>query len=635
MGLILLMSIASTAVADDLYKVSINSAQDAQILTSTGVDGVLLLSDGYLVLADASSSARFLQSGLTISLVASDVDKSNLAIDKRMDRQNVDKYELLFEESGYRLFRVDILQLGQTREPLDLVPIHMESMRFLYRKPFALSDLEFSAEIDYDSIISLVRQDSITSYMNVLQDFGGRVAGTSSNYEASAWIKQKFESYGCDEVIFDEFTIQIDGIPTGCRNVIARKIGSLYPDKHVVIGAHHDAVPGSPGADDNGSGTSAVIEIARVMRNIETPVTLIYATFDAEELGLHGSWHYADNAAIRGDDIIVMLNMDMIGDEYNYDYAWLNHASNSMYAQVWADLANQYVGIYGILDGWAGGGSDHHPFQQNGFEVAYLHEYYFSSVYHSPYDNTSHVNFDYLTRMVKGMTALVAFLNSDDRDLDNILNDADNCPDANNPLQEDDDGDLVGNACDNCPDVYNPEQYDEDHDGVGDHCDGRIHAMAYDVPYGIIGEPYFYQFSAIGGIEPYYWTRILGQPPYGCIFTGGAVGTISGTPSWPGLYFIMIELADSDTLPKRDTIGVFIDIYEEEPPPDFICGDANNSEEVDIDDVVYLVAYIFAGGPAPIPSDAGEVDCSGDIDIDDIVYLVMYIFSGGPAPCDC
>ncbi|MBU2625877.1 MAG: dockerin type I repeat-containing protein [candidate division Zixibacteria bacterium] len=66
----------------------------------------------------------------------------------------------------------------------------------------------------------------------------------------------------------------------------------------------------------------------------------------------------------------------------------------------------------------------------------------------------------------------------------------------------------------------------------------------------------------------------------------------------------------------------------------YITGDADGSGAIDIDDVVYLIAYIFQGGPAPNPLDAGDADCSGAIDIDDVVYVIAYIFSGGPAPGD-
>jgi hypothetical protein len=65
-----------------------------------------------------------------------------------------------------------------------------------------------------------------------------------------------------------------------------------------------------------------------------------------------------------------------------------------------------------------------------------------------------------------------------------------------------------------------------------------------------------------------------------------------------------------------------------------LCGDADASGAVDIDDVVYLIAYIFTGGPEPEPYESGDADCSGGVDIDDVVYLINYIFSGGNAPCD-
>ncbi len=67
----------------------------------------------------------------------------------------------------------------------------------------------------------------------------------------------------------------------------------------------------------------------------------------------------------------------------------------------------------------------------------------------------------------------------------------------------------------------------------------------------------------------------------------------------------------------------------------YTAGDANGSSNVDIDDPVFLINYIFAGGPAPDPMEAGDAtDCVGIIDIDDVVYLITYIFAGGPAPCE-
>jgi len=64
------------------------------------------------------------------------------------------------------------------------------------------------------------------------------------------------------------------------------------------------------------------------------------------------------------------------------------------------------------------------------------------------------------------------------------------------------------------------------------------------------------------------------------------------------------------------------------------CGDANYDDVVDIDDVVYLIEYIFTGGPEPVQWESGDVNCSEMIDIDDVVYLINYLFMGDSAPCD-
>lgn len=66
--------------------------------------------------------------------------------------------------------------------------------------------------------------------------------------------------------------------------------------------------------------------------------------------------------------------------------------------------------------------------------------------------------------------------------------------------------------------------------------------------------------------------------------------------------------------------------------PPFICGDANGSGAVNIADVTYLIARIFAGGPAPVPPEAGDANGSGSVNIADVTYLIARIFAGGAAP---
>lgn len=63
------------------------------------------------------------------------------------------------------------------------------------------------------------------------------------------------------------------------------------------------------------------------------------------------------------------------------------------------------------------------------------------------------------------------------------------------------------------------------------------------------------------------------------------------------------------------------------------CGDANGDGLVNITDAVFLITYIFNGGPAPDPLESGDCDCDELVNISDAVYLIQYIFSSGPAPC--
>lgn len=67
-----------------------------------------------------------------------------------------------------------------------------------------------------------------------------------------------------------------------------------------------------------------------------------------------------------------------------------------------------------------------------------------------------------------------------------------------------------------------------------------------------------------------------------------------------------------------------------------LCGDANGDETINIGDAVYLINYIFKGGPAPDPVCVGDANGDDTVNIGDAVYLINYIFKGGPAPVtDC
>ncbi|MFH2055622.1 MAG: dockerin type I repeat-containing protein [bacterium] len=67
---------------------------------------------------------------------------------------------------------------------------------------------------------------------------------------------------------------------------------------------------------------------------------------------------------------------------------------------------------------------------------------------------------------------------------------------------------------------------------------------------------------------------------------------------------------------------------------EYLCGDADNSGDVNISDAIYLIQYIFASGPPPSPLLRADSDCSSDINMSDVIYLIQFIFASGPYPCD-
>ena len=98
------------------------------------------------------------------------------------------------------------------------------------------------------------------------------------------------------------------------RNVIAEMPGSAGIGKTVVVGAHYDTVPDSPGANDNASGTATIMTMAKRVAGASYPFTVRFVLFGAEEVGLFGSRHYVDTLGTEGiENTIAMLNFDTVG----------------------------------------------------------------------------------------------------------------------------------------------------------------------------------------------------------------------------------------------------------------------------------------------------------------------------------
>ena len=102
------------------------------------------------------------------------------------------------------------------------------------------------------------------------------------------------------------------------RNIVAEIAGTVRPAEIVIIGAHYDSPPGSPGADDNASGVAALLELARRFSHGKPARTLRFVAFTNEEppyfqTGLMGSRVYASGAKRRNEKIVAMLDLESIG----------------------------------------------------------------------------------------------------------------------------------------------------------------------------------------------------------------------------------------------------------------------------------------------------------------------------------
>lgn len=150
------------------------------------------------------------------------------------------------------------------------------------------------------------------------------------------------------------------------HNVIAIKRGTRSPNEIVVVGGHRDTVHVSPGANDNASGTAAVLEAARLLASTPTARTIHFIGFGAEELGLIGSRFYAQNPPGR---IVGMVNMDMVG---RGPMQVGNSNEDNTLVEIGERVA-QRLGIRVSRFKLRGAASDHFNFEAIGVPTLFIH----------------------------------------------------------------------------------------------------------------------------------------------------------------------------------------------------------------------------------------------------------------------
>jgi hypothetical protein len=268
------------------------------------------------------------------------------------------------------------------------------------------------------ALVGRVSSENLASIIQHLQAFQTRYCLTSSATAAAWAIHDRFRSYGL-QVSTEEFVF--DGVQQ--LNVVATIPGRVSPEQVVVVGAHYDsysrqaASSSAPGADDNASGTAAVLELARVMAGQAFDFTVRFVTFGAEETGLNGSRHHATQARARGEQIVAMLNLDMIAyvDRAPEDLDATANPASTWLGDFYASTTAAYSTL--PVTKWVNASfrsSDHAPFWDQGYPALLLIED--NSVgstnpyYHSTEDRFEVLDMSFATAVAQATLAAAAAL---------------------------------------------------------------------------------------------------------------------------------------------------------------------------------------------------------------------------------
>lgn len=270
---------------------------------------------------------------------------------------------------------------------------------------------------DIAAMVAEVAWSGVSAKIQWLVDFGTRYSYASNHYTVASAIGDVFTGYGLTPVlrsfVYNTRTMW---------NVEATQLGTVYPDSFVVICGHFDSTSPqanvlAPGADDNGSGTAAVLTAAEILTQHDFEYSIRYICFAGEEQDLRGSKAYASWAATQNLGIVGVLNFDMMGYwtngvpkdleiETNVASQWLAAAIVNA-----ADLYTTAPYLLHVYDGAYWG--DHASFWAEGYAAVNHEEAWdwgdpdFNPYYHTVNDVLAYVDPDFTVGNIRiGVAAL-------------------------------------------------------------------------------------------------------------------------------------------------------------------------------------------------------------------------------------
>jgi hypothetical protein len=249
---------------------------------------------------------------------------------------------------------------------------------------------------DIANLIQQLNEDIYLGFLEDLVDFGPRVTTSQACEDAAEYIYNEFVNMGLQTRYHEWEDYELYG-----SNVEATLPGvDETSDEIYIICAHYDSVPGSPGADDDGSGTVAVMSAAYLMKQYAFNHTIKFVTFSGEEQGLYGSYYYVQEAVENNYNIAGVLNLDMIGfalSESDEDTIRVFQGDSQNLLDLTTVISQDYNDIFDldVIPNGYSSGSDHFYFWQAGFNAIFYIEQNFNDYYHSPEDTIEHMNIAY------------------------------------------------------------------------------------------------------------------------------------------------------------------------------------------------------------------------------------------------
>jgi Zn-dependent M28 family amino/carboxypeptidase len=257
------------------------------------------------------------------------------------------------------------------------------------------------------------------------------------------YIREHFERFGLVAEV-DPFEVGGDRF----FNLLGTRRASSSDD-WVIVTAHVDAVPDSPGADDNASGIAALLECARMLSSFEPDCTLCFAATDLEEYGIQGAQHLATCLYREGVRVRAMISLEMLA--YTSDVAgaqrypaFLRHfypdradfialVGNRKSHRLLKQAAEIFRNVPGLpvetlkvpLNGWPVSAtrlSDHAPFWDLGYEALMVTDtaFFRNPHYHQPTDTPDTLNYEFLSKVTEAVARTLADL-ADARPLKPLL----------------------------------------------------------------------------------------------------------------------------------------------------------------------------------------------------------------------